>query len=227
MANEKKLEQQEAKVEKNEIKQNNSKKKGIIAGCVAGGAVALALGLGLGLGLKGTPIYEVQLESNMQDDTLTGDGEFKKGSIVTIEAESIDGYTFSHWELNGQMVSIANPYMFKMTEDTQGTYKAVYVRTQYNLAVNIDGIVTTKTITHGDNIANFLKSEFASYTDYNTCGWFTDAEFINGLDETITMSEEITGLYSKSVTLDKLAFTINDDNESYSVAMKDDNISGM
>ena len=87
----------ERKIEKREIKQNNLKKKGLIVGAVAGSAVALALGLGLGLGLNKEPKYRIDVNSSLSIASPTGDGKYKIGDEVIIEAEKIDGYTFSHW----------------------------------------------------------------------------------------------------------------------------------
>lgn len=54
--------------------------------------------------------------------TLTGAGSYAKGSSVTLQATNIDSnWSFSGWEINGQIVSTQNPYTFTAMEDTAFT----------------------------------------------------------------------------------------------------------
>ena len=213
----------ERKIEKRELKQNNSNKKGLIAGLIAGSAVALALGLGLGLGLKGSSNYKIGLETNLEGVTLTGDGEFKKGSIVTIEAEPTDGYRFSHWNYNGQTIT-ANPYIFELNEDTKGKYEAVYVEVGPIVSLSVDGNITEIETIEGKKLSEVLSS-FTEINDSNSCGWFTSDKYLNSVDLDQEVTSNLT-IYTKKATLDKLTFIPNADATSYMAMIKNSNIEG-
>ena len=115
----------EEKLEKRELKETSSNKKGIIAGAVVASVAALGLGLGFGLGFGISRGYTISLGSNIGTGNTEGDGQYKIGDEVIIEAEEIPGYRFDHWEFEGEEIK-ANPYIFELTEDKIGEYTAVY-----------------------------------------------------------------------------------------------------
>ena len=100
---EKDLLKKEQKIERKEIEQSSSKKKGLIAGAIAGSAVALALGFGLGFGLQSPNNFDINVSSTTDRASVTGNGNYKIGDEVTLEAESIDGYKFIGWNFNEHM----------------------------------------------------------------------------------------------------------------------------
>lgn len=213
------------KVEKKEIINRNLKKTGLIAGCVAGGVVATAVGLGLGLGLKTNPKFEVKLNSEYTN-LLDGAGDYKKGTQVTILAEEIEGYNFSHWEFKDEKI-YENPYVFEMSKDTQGTYVAVYEEKAPVLTLNVNGTTfNTIEIEKGSILSQSIPQIDETYTNEEyTCGFYLDEKLTQPLDATTTITSNMT-LYTKIATLDKLAFTKSDDETYYEVEAINDEIEG-
>lgn len=68
----------------------------------------------------------VILDSNVDNVTLSGAGEYKEGEKVTISAPEMSGYRFIGWEHNGEMVSTDHEYSFKLTDEQEGSFVAVY-----------------------------------------------------------------------------------------------------
>ncbi len=96
------------------------------------------------------------------------------------------------------------------------------------LTVNIDGENVKKVqLEPGDNIYTYISENYAEYTDFNTCGWFVDKSMTHSLTEgdTIAEGENVT-VYTRNATLDKLTFTLNDDEATYSVSAKSEDIEG-
>ena len=62
----------------------------------------------------------VKLRSNIDDaGTLTGEGLYSDGSMVTISATSNPNYQFKHWQTeDGKVLSTTPTYTFKLTSDT-------------------------------------------------------------------------------------------------------------
>lgn len=53
--------------------------------------------------------------------TVTGTGQYQKGTQVTIEAVPADGYKFTGWQENGDIVSTDASYTFAVTSDRELT----------------------------------------------------------------------------------------------------------
>ena len=65
-----------------------------------------------------TAIFNVNVtSSNANHGTVIGGGEFSYGESCTLTATAADGYRFSYWSENGEMVSSSNPYTFNVTSD--------------------------------------------------------------------------------------------------------------
>lgn len=59
------------------------------------------------------PAYTIQAEASPTGcGTVTGAGDYKEGSIVTLSAVPADGYTFMNWTENGTVVSTSANYRF-------------------------------------------------------------------------------------------------------------------
>lgn len=64
--------------------------------------------------------------------TVTGDGEYLLGSMVTVTAEANEGYSFLEWRKNGTAVSPNPTYTFKISENTVLT--AVFAVRLYSIS---------------------------------------------------------------------------------------------
>jgi hypothetical protein len=65
-----------------------------------------------------TAVFNVNVtSSNANHGTVSGGGEFSYGESCTVTATSAEGYIFSCWTENGEIVSGANPYTFIVTSD--------------------------------------------------------------------------------------------------------------
>lgn len=94
------------------------------------------------------------------------------------------------------------------------------------LTINVDGEnVAELKLKHGENISKYLRNNVQEYTDYTTCGWYVDEDLTTLLSENMVADEELT-LYTKTATLDKLKFTLNEDGETFEVSSINENIWG-
>ncbi len=96
------------------------------------------------------------------------------------------------------------------------------------LTLNVDGDnVKRFQLEPGDNVYSYIAENVTEYTDYNTCGWFIEDTLTMPLTEDITIAEdENITIYTRTATLDKLSFTLNDDETTYSVSASSEDISG-
>ena len=96
------------------------------------------------------------------------------------------------------------------------------------LTLNVDGDnVKRIQLEPGDNVYSYITENYPEYTDYNTCGWFIEDTLTMPLTEDITIAEdENITIYTRTATLDKLSFTLNDDETTYSVSASSEDISG-
>ncbi len=99
----------------------------------------------IGLTLQSYNIY-VGVQPPMYDLTLTvepaqagqvsGNGNYAEGDTATLTATPSQGYVFTGWLQNGQLVSTDNPYNLAITENTGLT--ALFDKARYEIAVNIN-----------------------------------------------------------------------------------------
>ena len=96
------------------------------------------------------------------------------------------------------------------------------------LTLNVDGDnVKRIQLEPGDNVYSYITENYPEYTDYNTCGWFIEDTLTMPLTEDITIAEdENITIYTRTATLDKLSFTLSDDETTYSVSASRADISG-
>ena len=72
--------------------------------------------------------------------TISGDGTYPAGSVVTVSAHANSGYRFNGWVENGEVVATSNNYMFNANSDRNLT--ATFVSTQSGIGsvvTNADG----------------------------------------------------------------------------------------
>jgi len=62
--------------------------------------------------------YRVSLEADPREGgQLSGEGSYRTGTEVTVEAESAEGYLFREWKENGETVHTEKSYRFTVEED--------------------------------------------------------------------------------------------------------------
>lgn len=97
---------------------------------------------------------------------------------------------------------------------------------QGKLTINVDGENVEKIqLEPGDNVYDYVMENFSSYTDFNTCGWFVDESMTTSLTNDTKINENMT-IYTRIATMDKLKFTLNDDEATYSVSAVSEDITG-
>lgn len=110
-------------LEEREITGN--KKKLLLWGSLALVLVILTAALLLIFLLPKGEKYYIETNSSLEV-VLEGQGEYAEGEEVTIKAEDIEGYRFRNWTLNGIEVCKEFEYIFKASDETDGTYTANY-----------------------------------------------------------------------------------------------------
>ena len=170
--------------------------------------------------------YEIDLGTNVSEDltsedTLTGEGSYKKGESVTIVAEDIEGYRFTGWSYGGNIISTDKEYTFKISEETEGEYTANYAK-EYNITISsgdisvaiegnktnaIVGEAISFTITPNENyrLANVsINNGNVTYTMQNNTYFFTMPA------ENVTIDVTYSQLFDISVTSEHGSVSITD-----------------
>lgn len=109
--------------------------KRIIALAAFAGVAIIGGSIGLGLGLNSMKTYPIEIESAMENVEFEGEGQYKIGQEVTLEASDVQDYRFVGWKFKNKVISNENPYTFTLKSDNIGTYTAVYEK-EYNVSVS-------------------------------------------------------------------------------------------
>ena len=149
---------------KNTTPNKNKKKIGLIAGICT--AVAL---LGVGGAIAGAVLvkdkpYSISITTEFPDSVSGAGSKYKIGDIVTLNAESVVGYIFKGWQLNGEMKSEQMEYSFKLTKELAGNWEAVYQKVDYTIIAN-EGIAIVGSLTCA-NYQDEIKISVAEKTGY-------------------------------------------------------------
>ena len=79
--------------------------------------------------------YTVSLSSNYtKAGTVSGDGTFYGGSLITVRAKAQSGYVFDYWSENGSMLSRNSVYSFNLGESSR-QLQANFVREFQELSI--------------------------------------------------------------------------------------------
>ncbi len=82
------------------------------------------------------------INENEEGGSLTGDGTYKAGSLVSISYTANKNYKFEHWDIDGETIKIANrTYTFKMP-NKDIVVKGNFVLKQYEVSVRYKEHVT-------------------------------------------------------------------------------------
>ena len=86
---------------------------------------------------------DVVLSSNLEDNIiLSGEGNYKSGTSVSVSSDAHLGYLFKGWQLNNKIVSIDENYEFKMPR------KNVNLKAIYEVDENISNLVYESDFDH-------------------------------------------------------------------------------
>ena len=107
------------------------------------------------------PTYTVTVTA--ENGTVEGDGEYKKGTEVTLTATPAEGYQFVNWTVGEEVVSTENPYTFTVTADVVlvANFKAVEPEViTYELN---GGEFPAVVVPTNEELAMAFKQEYAEY----------------------------------------------------------------
>ena len=148
-----------------------------------------------------TAVYTITaISSNTDYGTVSGGGEFGYGQSCTVTATPADGYMFTGWTMNGEIVSTASTYTFTVSSDM-------------NLVANFaegnmigDGGEATNNYLPTYNYYNYsLTEQIYTSAELGNEGLITSIAFYNGgTEKTRTLD-----LYMKNTT--KSSFSGNSD----------------
>ena len=139
-----------------------------------------------------TPIYNVTVTA--ENGTITGAGEYKEGTEVTLTATAAEGYEFVNWTVLGEEVSTENPYTFVVSADLAlvANFQEVVVEPEYevieaeitNLEIDLESMCII-----GGPSSPYAVDVFLILTEQNPDGtWALSAEessvAISGVDAT-------------------------------------------
>ena len=147
--------------------------------------------------------------SNTEQGTVSGGGEFSYGQTCTLTATPADGYMFTNWTQNGEVVSTASTYSFLVHEDLD--LVAHFVE---GLMIG-DGSVATNSYLPSTSYYNYTVSQ-QIYTaeELGSAGIITSIAFYNGGSEKTRKYD----LYMKATT--KSTFSDSQDWEQVSESDK-------
>ena len=200
---------------------DKKKKKVLFGSLLSGGIVVIAIIIALLLIflLPDERKYEIDLDANisqqlLSEDTLIGEGSYKKGDSVTIVAEGIEGYRFIGWTLNGQEISDKNEYTFTVDETTEGEYIANYTKL-YKIEIESGDLVV---LIEG-NKTQAIEGEEVSFTIE---GQDTRIEkvYIQTAFSRIVLNDDNDGKYTFKMLKDDIEIVV-DYNQEYLITVDD------
>ena len=157
-----------------------------------------------------TQIFTVTVAANNTDyGTVSGGGQFNYGESCTVTATPADGYMFTNWTLNNQVVSSSAEYTFNVTGDVE-------LVANFTEGVMIgDGGTSTSAYLPTYNYYNYsLTEQIYTSAEMGGAGAITSIAFYNGgAEKTRTFD-----FYMKSTT--KSTFSSNTDWIAVSAADK-------
>ncbi|NLF33563.1 MAG: hypothetical protein GX583_01430 [Thermoplasmatales archaeon] len=138
-----------------------------------------------------TPQFTVTLEDS-EGGTVLGEGTYRHGSTVTLEASSELGYVFSCWTDGGDMLSCENPYTFIAEEDR--VIEPVFTAASFSLSLssNMDGGMVSGDGVYPAGASAALSVDVNDGYVFN--GWYCDGDLISPcpvISYTVTGDSEI------------------------------------
>ena len=161
--------------------------------------------------------YTVTTTSDTAGATLKGAGTYNYNAEVTLTAEDVEGYTFSHWEYNNTNVSNDKSYTFTMLESTKGEYVAVYTINSYEVTLtsNLPSGVGTDTTLTGAGSFDYntqVTITASDVTGYTFKRWTLNGEEVStDKSYTFTMSDTTKGEYKAVYDINTYTVTTTSD----------------
>ena len=148
-----------------------------------------------------TQTYNVTVASdNTEHGTVSGGGEFSFGESCTVTATPADGYMFTGWTWNGDVVSGSAEYTFIVTDDMD-----LVAHFAEGLMIGVDGTETSDFLPSYNYYNNSLSEQIYTIEELGAPGLITSIAFYNGGAEK-TLDYEF---YMKATT--KSSFTSKTD----------------
>ncbi len=119
----------------------------------------------------------------------SGEGEYSDGTLVSLNAELEEGYTFIGWFSGNELISTSPTYQFKINSDENLYAKAGITRNiDINLGKGIDSV--TGTGSYGEGAQITISANPSS--DYSFYGWFSDGTKLSSASTyTLTVNGDI------------------------------------
>lgn len=121
---------------------------------------------------------EVDIVPNDNAGTVTGDGEYREGRMVTLEATPNAGYVFVAWVLVSENPSpkdtVSRTETYTFTASKSATYKAVFKKTQAKYTLNLTVSPAAGGTVTGDGIYSANQTVTVTATPnfgYTFVGW--------------------------------------------------------
>ncbi len=129
--------------------------------------------------------YDVSINAGDGIGSVTGGGEFKEGSEITLEAELEDGKAFLGWyDSSNNLVSSDNPFTLKVVSDQTYTARSISV---YKISINAgDGIGS---VTGGGEFkeGSEITLEAELEEDKTFLGWYDSSNNLVSSDNPFTL----------------------------------------
>ena len=132
-----------------------------------------------------------QLSIDQSDGIIitSGEGEYSDGSLVSLDAEVEEGYTFIGWFSGNELRSTSPTYQFNINSDEDLYAKAGITRSvDINLGKGIDSV--TGAGYYGESAQITISADPSS--DYSFYGWFSDGTKLSSASTyTLTVNGDI------------------------------------
>ena len=141
--------------------------------------------------------------------SITGSGTYNHGASCTLTVTPAEGYTFSNWTKNGQVVSTNATYTFTVNAATAGAYVANFQINSYDITAttNPEGAGTIEgsgTYTYGSS-CTLTVTPAEGYTFSN---WTKDGQVVStNATYTFTVSATTAGAYVANFGIDSYDIT--------------------
>ena len=192
---------------KNQDKRISTRKKVIITVSALVGVALLSIPAIISLTGKTKYIYPF-LDFNIEeisDDAV----KMRKGDTIGhLTVKEIPGYRFDGWYADANFTTkLHNDTELQNKETIYGRYIKVS-----NIALTINNFTHNIQYDYGLTLNEILNNEDLDITEFNSCGWFMDADLLTPYNNNLV---DNLHLYTKTATLNKLHFTKIENSNNY------------
>lgn len=142
-------------------------------------------------------------------DTSKGDvisnstnNNYSAGDTVSLKAIAKDGYVFSHWKLENDLLKQENPYRFVINQKTtvEAIFEAKTADAGYNLKIdynNVEGIVTANPYKTTYKKGDVVELSASALSGYEFNGWSNSTSKETKITITISQDTSIVALFKR------------------------------